>query len=78
MNFIGIDLHKKTISIGVAVQNRRVLKRKDLRCSAPRTVAAFVAEWTPFEAVMGPTASYEWRSWRATTPIVPTCSRRRD
>ena len=33
MNFVGIDLHKKTISLGVVNQEREVLDRKRLYCS---------------------------------------------
>jgi transposase len=60
MNFIGIDLHKKTISICIVDQNRQVLKRKEMRCAAPQAIAAFFAEWTPFTAVIEATAGYLW------------------
>ncbi len=39
MNFVGIDLHKKTISICVVSQTRDVLDRKRFFCSAPERIA---------------------------------------
>jgi hypothetical protein len=41
MNFIGIDLHKKTISACVMNQDRKVLKRQTLPCSEPKQMVAF-------------------------------------
>ena len=35
MNFVGIDLHKKTISLGVVDHERHVLNRRQICCSKP-------------------------------------------
>ncbi len=60
MNFVGIDLHKKTISICVVSQAREVLNRKRFYCSDPEKIASFFEELRPFKAVVEATASYEW------------------
>ena len=60
MNFIGIDLHKKTISICVVNQEREILQRKRFHCSAPERIVAFFETAKPFQAVVEATASYEW------------------
>ena len=41
MNFVGIDLHKKTISICVVTQEREILDRKRFYCSEPERIVAF-------------------------------------
>jgi len=60
MNFVGIDLHKKTISICVVNQERQVLDRKRLYCKDQERIAAFFEVLGPFEVVVEATASYEW------------------
>lgn len=60
MNFVGIDLHKKTISLCVVDQERKVLNRRRFYCNAPERIVAFFEEIRPFEAVVEATASYEW------------------
>ena len=60
MNFVGIDLHKKTISLCVVDQERTVLDRKRLDCSEPERIVGFFQRVTPFQAVVEATASYEW------------------
>ena len=60
MNYVGIDLHKKTISLCLVNQEREVLKRKKFYCNAPEHIVAFFKEIRPFEAVVEATASYEW------------------
>jgi transposase len=60
MNFVGIDLHKKTISLCVVDQERTVLDRKRLDCSEPDRIVGFFEQVTPFQAVVEATASYEW------------------
>ena len=68
MNFIGIDLHKKTISVCVMNQERKVLKRQTLYCAEPEKIAAFFQKWGLFQAVVEATASYEWL-WRLLEPL---------
>ncbi len=60
MNFVGIDLHKKTISICVVNQEREILYRKRLSCSTPEQIVAFFESIKPFQAVVEATAGYEW------------------
>jgi len=60
MNYVGIDLHKKTISICVVDQGRNVLNRQRLYCSEPGTIRQFFAGLGPFRAVAEATASYQW------------------
>jgi transposase len=60
MNFVGIDLHKKTISICVMNQERQVLHRKRFYCSNSEQIVTFFENLRPFQAVAEATASYEW------------------
>jgi len=60
MNYVGIDLHKKTISICVVNQERKVLDRKRFYCSEPGRIVAFFKELGSFQVVVEATASYEW------------------
>lgn len=68
MNFIGNDLHKKTISVCVMNQERKVLKRQTLNCAEPDQIVAFFQQWRPFQAVVEATASYEWL-WQLLEPL---------
>ena len=60
MNFVGIDLHKKTISLCVVNQERDVLDRKRFYCCEPQRIVAFFAALGPFQAVVEATSNYEW------------------
>ena len=60
MNFVGIDLHKKTISVCVVDQNREVLDRERFSCSAGKGIQEFFEPLDPFQAVIEATAGYEW------------------
>jgi transposase len=63
MHFIGVDLHKHSISVCVLVRSagrRRVVARRSLRCDQPRQIRAFFARFKPFQAVVEATSSYEW------------------
>jgi transposase len=60
MNFVGIDLHKKTISLCVVNQERKVLERRRFYCCEPERIVAFFEQLGPFQAVVEATASYEW------------------
>ena len=60
MNFVGIDLHKKTISLCVVDHERHVLNRRQICCSKPDRIVAFFEQLGPFQAVVEATASYEW------------------
>ncbi|UCC32284.1 MAG: IS110 family transposase [Phycisphaerales bacterium] len=60
MNFVGIDLHKKTISICVVDKERTVVDRKRFYCSEPERIAGFFKGLGSFQAAVEATASYEW------------------
>ena len=60
MKFVGIDLHKKSISICVVNQERKVVIRKRFGCAAPERIVSFFKELELFQAVMEATSSYEW------------------
>ena len=60
MKFVGIDLHKKSISVCVVDQQRQVLIRKRFACAAPDRIVAFFKKLELFQAVMEATSSYEW------------------
>ena len=45
MNFVGIDLHKKSISVCVVDQERQVLIRKRFACAAPDRIVRRRLRW---------------------------------
>lgn len=68
MFYVGIDLHKKTITVCVVNQQRQVLKQQTFLCCQPETIRAFFADLGPFQAVVEATASYEWL-WQLLEPL---------
>lgn len=63
MRFIGVDLHKKTISlcvITVAEGKRQVVSRRRFECRQPDKIRAFFEQQGVFQAVVEATANYEW------------------
>ena len=63
MNYVGVDLHKKTITICVMVVvdgQRKTLLSKKFCCQQPERIRAFFEELGPFQLVVEATASYEW------------------
>jgi transposase len=60
MNFVGIDLHKKTIVLCVLNQDRRVVARRSFPCTDREAIVEFFRGLAPFQAVVEATASYEW------------------
>lgn len=63
MNFVGIDLHKHSISVCVMVQagnKRRVVARRRFACANVSEIETFFTQLGPFQAVVEATASYEW------------------
>jgi transposase len=65
---VGIDLHKKVISLCVVNQVRAVVQRKRLHCSQPEKIREFFKELGAFQAVIEATASYEWL-WQLLEPL---------
>jgi transposase len=63
MRFIGVDLHKHSISVCVLVREgdrRRVAARCSLRCDQPERIHEFFARLAPFQLAVEATSSYEW------------------
>jgi len=63
MRFIGVDLHKKTISLCVMVVEagkRKVMARRRFKCSEPAKIRTFFQEQGKFQVVVEATATYEW------------------
>ena len=63
MKYVGVDLHKKTISICVVVlagRKRKVLVRKRFACQDMEGICQFFRELGTFQVVVEATASYEW------------------
>jgi transposase len=60
MNYVGIDLHKKTIVTCVLNQDRKVITRRTLPCHDTQAILEFFRTLGPFRAVVEATASYEW------------------
>ena len=60
MNYVGIDLHKKTIVLCVMDQDRKVTGRRTFACCQAEAIRDFFRGLRPFRAVVEATASYEW------------------
>jgi len=60
VNYVGIDLHKKTIVLCVMDQDRKVTARRTFACCQTEAVRDFFRGLVPFRAVVEATASYEW------------------
>ena len=63
MKYVGIDLHKKTISGCVVVKERgkrKITARKRLECRDEAGIKSWFSELGKFEVVVEATASYEW------------------
>jgi transposase len=67
MFFVGIDLHKKSITVCVVNQERVVVQRRRLACADSASIVAFFRELGSFQAVVEATASYEWL-WQLLEP----------
>jgi transposase len=68
MLFVGIDLHKKSITLCVMNQARAVLTQRRFLCAEADRLRAFFAALGPFQAVVEATASYEWL-WELLQPL---------
>jgi transposase len=60
VNYVGIDLHKKTIVVCVMNQDRKVTARGTFFCCETAAIREFFAALGAFRAVVEATASYEW------------------
>jgi transposase len=60
VNYVGIDLHKKTIVLCVLNQDRKVVTRRTFECCQTEAILEFFRSLGAFQAVVEATASYEW------------------
>jgi transposase len=63
MYYVGVDLHKHSISLCVvelAGRERKVVQRKRFRCEDEEAILAYFAGLGEYEAVVEATSSYEW------------------
>ena len=63
MKYVGVDLHKKVISLCVVMQKagkRVVVKRETLRCDEPRRIQSWFRRLGAFQVTVEATSSYEW------------------
>jgi transposase len=68
MRYVGIDLHKRSITVCVVDQDRNVLQTRRFACADTARIDAFFAGLGPFQAVVEATASYEWL-WQRLEPL---------
>lgn len=68
MNYAGIDLHKKTLTVWVVNERREKIAYQRMPCSVADQIPNYFKELAPFEAVVEATASYEWL-WRLLEPL---------
>ena len=60
MKYVGIDLHKQTISVCVVTKDKQVLVRRRFYTRDVEAIRGFFAELGEFEMVCEATGSYEW------------------
>jgi transposase len=60
MNFVGSDLHKKTITMCVVNQTRKLLASRRLDCSDTAGITAWLASFAPFQLTVEATSGYTW------------------
>lgn len=60
MRYVGIDLHKQSITVCVVDQDRTVLQSRKFACADTARIDAFFAGLGEFQAVVEATASYQW------------------
>jgi transposase len=60
MKYVGIDLHKKTISLCVMDKDRKVLNRQRFLCLDVTGITTYFGQLGPFQFVVEATATYEW------------------
>ncbi len=63
MHYVGVDLHKKSISLCVIIQEgskRKVIKRRNIACQSVDKIREFFGQLDHFQVVVEATSSYEW------------------
>ena len=58
MNFIGADLHKKSITLCVMDEKLKVLARRTVPCDQADQLVESLQQFRPFKLVVEATASY--------------------
>jgi transposase len=60
MKYVGIDLHKKSISLCAVDKDRKVLARREFNTQSTAVISKWFQDLGEFQAVIEATASYEW------------------
>lgn len=63
MKYVGVDLHKQSISVCVMVKDveqRKVERRCSFKCADEEKIRQFFEQLGPFQVVVEATSSYEW------------------
>jgi transposase len=63
MKYVGVDLHKQSITVCVMAKvagRRKVLCRKRFACGAPECIRRFFEELERFQVAVEATSNYEW------------------
>lgn len=63
MYYVGVDLHKQSISVCVvelAGRERKIVERRKFRCEQELEMAEYFAQLGEYQLVVEATASYEW------------------
>jgi transposase len=63
MKYVGVDLHKQSITVCVMVkegEQRKVERRRTLKCSDEAAIRQFFEPLGPFRVVVEATSNYEW------------------
>ena len=58
--FVGVDLHKQTITIAVVGGDRKLFSRRRFSNLQSDAIVAYLKAHAPLELVVEATASYEW------------------
>src|SRR3984885_3358375 len=63
MKYVGVDLHKQSITLCVMVKDgdtRKVEQRRTLKCSETESIRKFFEQLSAFRVVVEATSHYEW------------------
>jgi transposase len=60
MKSIGVDLHKKIITVCVLDERLRHVAQKTLYCQRPDDIVEFFRQFAQFQVLVEATASYQW------------------
>lgn len=60
MNYVGVDLHKKLITVCVMDENRKILDRGSFACCEVEKIVGFFKSLGEFQVVVEATAGYVW------------------